>query len=616
MHRAVVAETARSGAKLAGRVLDATGGPIAGASLVAGVSGATASVRSGEDGAFELYLPRGSNLVRVGADGYSEYIRQLWAPSADLELVLTPASSISGRVLSEAHEAPLSNVTVHVVNGNGLRVASRIVRSRPDGSFDVPDLPAGDYSLSVVDQRWRSDPQSVTVGVSDSLGSVILLARSATYLSGRILVGDEPCMEGWLQLSGPISVVADVDSAGDVRADGLLPGVYAALVSCTGSVQRSEEVTVLSEPIVRTWVLDAGLSLRGLVQTDAGERVPGVAVLVIGAGDGDLPSARCVSNDVGEFECTGLRAGAYECWLARTHPIGTPERVQLGESEAPLVVLRSSASGTIRASVAGGRNELLASLGATAAPANGGPAVSGRFGEGGVTFEDLELGAYEVSLGSSRGGKTVTLARAGEIVEVELEDTARATILGTVVDERGAPIVDAWVQARVAPSEPGGTLSGPAPVLTDEEGAFALVDLITGAYDIEVSANGARGALLGVRSGAVSAVVHVVATASLQVGVSSSSGVPVESFSLAYQRQGDVAVTTEKATGDTWQIQSIEPGRYRVAVTTAEGAAMQSVEVPAAGTVKLPLEVSSTPTQVTPGEMLAAMQSGAAGAAR
>lgn len=253
--------------------------------------------------------------------------------------------------------------------------------------------------------------------------------------------------------------------------------------------------------------LEPALSIRGSVLNSNGVPVSGALIRVspiyAAFGTARTPTPReteCRSDDRGDFMCSGLSAGSYECgvWVdGRSASTLLPIIV----SDAPMepIVLRMRPGGTIRASLAHG-SEYSDGLTVLAKHGDWAPIEALRRGPEYV-FERVDPGAYLVYVGAS--AEPPSNARLVEVpaeatVNVELVPPPPMEISGILVDGNGSALVDVWVQAT--PAEFGmGDQADPA--LTDADGKFTLTGLLPGFYDIEARGGGAKAVLGRVTSG-------------------------------------------------------------------------------------------------------------------
>ena len=131
------------GARLAGHVFDATGGPISGATirvLRRVVPHETTVTRSAADGSFAVWMTKGPVTILAEASGYAPIRMAHVAPSSDLVLRLAPGSTVSGRVVAEG--------TAQEVRRSGEPFVRQFVNGEPDGPVAF-HYPAQDYAADL-----------------------------------------------------------------------------------------------------------------------------------------------------------------------------------------------------------------------------------------------------------------------------------------------------------------------------------------------------------------------------------------------------------------------------------------------------------------------------------
>jgi hypothetical protein len=197
------------GAKLAGIVLDATGGPIPGATVrVTRVTPPARSlgVISDRDGRFALWVTPGPITIVGEAFGYASARLLRTAPSSAVVLTLTPGSNISGDVVTTSDETPVANVVVRAVPAGGWASPMHPSgTSNADGAFTVHGLEPGEYSLVAEGVGWRGASSSpLAIGLAESLDHVRLHVSPAVFVSGKVVLrsSGEPCQQGSVTL-GP-----------------------------------------------------------------------------------------------------------------------------------------------------------------------------------------------------------------------------------------------------------------------------------------------------------------------------------------------------------------------------------------------------------------------------
>lgn len=485
---------------VSGLVLDASGGAIAGARIdarpVAGGEPPLTS-HSGDSGGFSLGLSVGSWLISVAAEGYAGSSQQVYSPSAGVRLLLSPESVIQGRVVGKGDHRPVPGVTVSSKQSQPPYSLISTV-SDAKGAFELRGLQAGTHQLEALSRGFRGEPRSVDVGAADTARGVELEVERSSTIDGSIVVDGAACAAGMLELIGPAELSAGADAAGRVELQGVVPGDYEIVVSCPSGLPLRERLLVTDAPLSRVWDLDAGIVVRGSVETAAGEPLaearvswtrrvstsPDAAERQPAAGE-----SWCSSDEHGEFACGGLEPGHYSGSLSVEGKVQSAS-IELdlrGVRDVPRVRLRADASGIVRVQIEQGSGTYGAATAVFACSAEGEAQLAVRDGESFV-LQGLPLGTYGVHLGSSDCGGTagakVTLERAGQVAEVSLPLPRGARVRGRLVDPAGVPVADAWVRAADAHPAWALLVDGAPPVLTDGEGVFLLEALLPGSYDL------------------------------------------------------------------------------------------------------------------------------------
>jgi hypothetical protein len=173
------------GVEVSGRVVRATGEPVAGYPVYLqpeppteiGWSKHGTAARTGEDGSFRV-AGVGDGTFRVVVfgppQGFSaqspwryevpEVLTVNGASIAGLEVRLPPTATAHGRILGLSAEA-LDDVSV-TVNQAGEILSGTSVALHPDGTFEIPDLLPGSWSVGA----WLPDGRSASESVDVELG--------------------------------------------------------------------------------------------------------------------------------------------------------------------------------------------------------------------------------------------------------------------------------------------------------------------------------------------------------------------------------------------------------------------------------------------------------------
>ena len=291
---------ADDGARLAGTVMDALGGPVADARVqlwrVAGALQSLVETRSDSDGKFELWAAPGSASIRAEAPGYAATSRGVVAPSADIALQLTPAGTISGTVVERATGKPVADVEVRALF-EGIRGRSFAAVSGYDGRFSVTGLEPGRYLVSAEHERFRAESAiTVQLGLAQVVKSLSVPLVPAVTVHGRLVSqsGDarEACLGGRVTLdptgvsqpegASPSASLSAVEPDGTVHLRGLTRGRYRVDVRCADEAltETAAPLEVHDQDVRVTWQIERGLGLEISVLDGANQPVPHAALVM------------------------------------------------------------------------------------------------------------------------------------------------------------------------------------------------------------------------------------------------------------------------------------------------------------------------------------------------
>jgi carboxypeptidase family protein len=590
------------GPTLEGRVVDAIGGYVAGATVTArqGTQAwlPTDITESDGRGRFELAVAPGSWVLTASAEAYSVAELQVVAPTSGVTLSLMPASSISGRTVLEGSDAPVADLVIQAKSDERLAEPPFVTTTDAEGGFRFDRLAAGGYALAVATQQYRSEPLLVALGVGEAKVDLEIAVLAATSLTGRVSSAQGPCPEGHVELVGPLSLVGNIDATGNVRVDGIAPGSYQVTVHCVRGAPLVERLAIGVQPVEREWRIDEGLALTGRVQRANGQpylgarvsvrtKVPSGALDNISPADGTpVLDSQCVSDGAGNFTCGGLLPGDYVCRLvdAFDEPRSAVS-VTLGAEAEAAIVLVAPASGTIRAVLSNATPTSLIPGRAFARNEKSGETAFGAQREQGFEFEGLPLGTYAVSTGvpTAENNTYASIEQDGQVVEVALPAPELMDIRGRVVDARGEPVVDAVVGSQSL----SGASTTPGEVLSDASGAFTVTNIPAGHYTVRANSPEGEGSATDVESGARDVVIAVAPSGSLSGTVRTESGESVPQFEVSYLKEGDTGGAT-LATRGQFAITSLRPGSYEVQVTSPSGSkSLKGIRVASGANVEL-----------------------------
>lgn len=316
--------------RVAGVLRTSAGEPVAGASVVLARDSRTDSgglKRSDAAGRFEFPALR-EGVVRICVQPTAESpnfmprIFESVAGRADLELVVDPALTISGRVVDDQGK-PVRRMYVAKQVTDPVAQACEVLytpRTDDDGRFVVPGLSPGRFTLSVHD-GWDEAGGYLPELVKDidaGARDLVITVRLGLTISGRVLdengrpflgklviaedTSTRPVLDGWG--SG-----AEPDPEGRFVVRGLKPGRYRLSLGARTndprrwSLEGGDSVEAGAKDL--TLKVFPGGSIAGVVVDAAGGPVSGVWVTAVW--NADDPGGRNVQTDEkGRFEFVGL----------------------------------------------------------------------------------------------------------------------------------------------------------------------------------------------------------------------------------------------------------------------------------------------------------------------
>lgn len=472
-------------------------------------------------GRFELPVAPGYAVLIATADGYAPARKILVAPAKDVELVMTPAGSIAGRVVT-ADGQPLSGLDVRASRHNLPQDVGdeSHATTRTDGSFEMHDLAPGTHLLRATSERWRAEsPGGVELSVGERVEGVVLTAQWAAQMRGRfVTVPDEsPCTAGQIEIrrvdGGGSTHLVYLDTDGLLAVQGLLPGAYDVEALCghhrlhSGPTRIEVQDRDLAELV---WKFEVGNRIRGSIADEDGRPWAGVAVAVQRlpeAGDAPPWASSVLTGPYGEFDFRGLTDGRFSVEAPGVQNTETVA-VELGKAAPEAEVrLRMGGSAKITLQVHNARGAPFSDISVYATreepenDANGsGKRVYGADqGGGGFTLGPLSSGAYQVHVTDGVNPPSV------HAVSVRPGDDARlavtyggypGSVAGVIVSPEGSPVANAWVTTFATGLEDTNmmALSGQSfekQALSDPDGRFEVRGLHQEAtYTLQVRAPG------------------------------------------------------------------------------------------------------------------------------
>jgi protocatechuate 3,4-dioxygenase beta subunit len=250
-HRLVIKLSAKAGkdelgaASIPGKVISATGAPVAGALIRADHTDwdgdhPFGEARAGSDGKFTLSgLDAGVHIVRAICNGCASASAR--APTGvEVTLKVGAGGALAGRVY-DADGAPAPSFTVVVSRADGVReiVVDEATVVDAEGRFEIGGLEPGDYKARATAHGHAASPAQA-VRVADEPEEIALRLSRGGIIFGKVIERGTLEPLGWARVridstvgSGssalPLSVSTVTDEKGEFVLTGVPPGVHSVL---------------------------------------------------------------------------------------------------------------------------------------------------------------------------------------------------------------------------------------------------------------------------------------------------------------------------------------------------------------------------------------------------
>ena len=234
------------------------------------------------------------------------------AGQEDITLTLDPAGSVTGKVVARETGQPLANAVVGLrssVQGGGYFLfGQETIVSAADGSFQIPDVPAGAYKVManftnepVAD--WVAD----TVPVKVIAGETAPEVRIQAYKGGVVEVtirgknNHEPLAGAGVSVNNEDYNRGGLTGTNGVACFRLPPGQFNVFANKQDWSQAQAQATVTEEQTTRVTIdLGAPFKITGVVRDISGAPVADASVGVLPDNGNGNPGAKTDAN--GHYE--------------------------------------------------------------------------------------------------------------------------------------------------------------------------------------------------------------------------------------------------------------------------------------------------------------------------
>lgn len=313
------------GQEVSGRVVDETGSPVVGASLVLGnptrfFSGA--DVVSAADGSFRFSnVNNGEYQVSANRTGFYRpgdppTIKVNNAPVSGVLVQLNPGGKITGKLVGlEPKDYP--ETLIHAFCST--EAPPSFGRADFRGNYEVSGLPPGNCDIQAeAGQTGRFAKGTIQLAKGQSVAELDLVFGGGYRISGRVFLGEQPLTNLPLTVSGSGSSISTrTDNDGHFQVEGLQKGDYNLDIrSWERGLSHSERVTLEGDRELTIRLPTAVVKGRVI---DSATRNPlsGVQVSLKTFSDqpslfGDFFSTRATStDDSGRFKLSNIPEGSF-----------------------------------------------------------------------------------------------------------------------------------------------------------------------------------------------------------------------------------------------------------------------------------------------------------------
>jgi hypothetical protein len=581
----------RPGARIAGRVIDRTGKPVAdaGVHLVesldrlddrsARLEGEEPDAVAGDDGRFALEdLASGLPLnLLVRAPGHLPAgVRNVRAPSPKpLTVRLEAAALLRGRVVS-AEGDPIAGARIDFLweasvpdrpeRKTGAPV-ERSTASDRDGRFELRDLPAGTATLSASAKGYVSvEGREVAVPWPDPDRELTLTLERGTVLSGRVATTAGEPVPGARVAVGAASAVSDDEGAYTVEG---APLGRATVLAFHPHYKRFRREMVLEKSGNQLDVtFEAGVEVAGRVVDERGAPVAGARVALQSVAARERQEYQGRTGTDGTFRISPVSRGRYRLSAEGEDypPAEAQEHVEVAGKALDGLEVVLEPGGAIAGRVIGLKPEELAQVEVRIRSEAHGTSPVMIDAEGRYEVRRLRPGDYllqaSLAAGQRQAQARASLAPREREVRRDLEFTGRLTLSGQVLYEE-EPLPDTQLSIR------GHGLAVERSVTTDYEGAFRFEDLEPDTYWLglkhtrealihneTIELSGDRDVVIRLQPATVGGVVK-----------DAESGEPVGGASVMLRHVAPEYLVTDATRQDgSFHITRVPPGTYRMAV--------------------------------------------------
>jgi uncharacterized GH25 family protein len=489
--------------EISGRVVR-NGGGIEGVTVNAMGEEGVASAITSSDGSFTItdVTPGQMMLNVMKADAFIQQIRSITAPASNLLIELPAGGRITGRVVDKSSHNPVASFQAGIAfqrGAGGMMIALPPMLkdfTSDDGTFTLENVPPGSTQL-VVSAPGYTTARIPGLNVEDgkSLDNVDVSLDTGVRLMGRVIGPDGAPLSGvsirentspGVRTIGPGGGVnATTDPNGEYTIEAIDPGEKTFTFTHSGYLSVDKSITLSGHDARLDAQLSSGMTVNGVVVTDAGAPVADAGVSAVSASTSMFGSPNARTDANGNFQIVGLAPGHYR-FMARKEGVGSGQLdFDVASGGSPRVVI--PAGGTIVGHVTGLTEAELqnAVVNASSATGNASAAVdaSGAYRIDGAPTGTVHVTARTNS-GFGPGGKSSGVVAvqvdAGSTATADIQFKSNTVVTGRVT-RNGQPMANVMVGFN-----PRGGPAASSSGNTDSNGNYTISGLDDGNYNVSV----------------------------------------------------------------------------------------------------------------------------------
>ncbi|UTE75620.1 carboxypeptidase regulatory-like domain-containing protein [Rossellomorea sp. KS-H15a] len=452
-------------------------------------------------------LPPGSYTVVVSAPNYTTESVAAMIENGQTTTVNVTLNEDPGTLtgfVRDTNNVPIpgGSVIVQISTGAGIIVATTV--TAPDGSYTVPNLAPGNYTVVAAASNFQAATQGVTISSNTTSIVNFNLASDPGSISGIVTNAQTgtPIIGANVQVrvvdsSGAVIATVLTDENGQYVVNGLAPGIYTVVVSAQDFQTNAATIQVISNQATDGSIAlqpDPGQITGTVVDSVGSNPIPGASVSIVNSSGNLITTVLTDTNGV--FMVEGLAPDNYTVNVfANNFQNGMVGALVSSGQTTPVSVSLEPNPGFITGTVIPQvpntvvqlrdvNNVLIDSV------------VANQ--DGTFSFNNLTPGIYTV-LASAPNYST---AQAGVSVLANQTSTVDLTLVpnpgsvsGIVTDNLGNPIVNAIVQIF----DQNNILIGSG--FTDSSGQYIVGNLPSGSFNVVVNSPGFGQVITGINLG-------------------------------------------------------------------------------------------------------------------